>query len=92
MTTLSIKVEAHGGTSLVDCIYDMVALAKRMEIWVTADLNGIHVMCDPDADAETLWKNYQTARDRGVKFVSMNVIPRRIDPAEHDAAPAIGDR
>lgn len=82
---LSIHVTVFAGRTLEDSVREICQLGNRLGIWVTADLNGIHVLSAPNGSADTLWKNYQTARDRGATFVSHNVIPSGLAAPRLDA-------
>lgn len=64
MSGLVLKVEGFGGQSVEGLVKEMADTATRLGIWVTCDINGIHVMAAPDDNPETLWRNYQTARER----------------------------
>jgi len=81
VSRLSIHVRAFGGAPLEACVREVCQLGNRLGIWVTADLNGIHVLSAPNGSAETLWQNFQKAQERKATFVSHNVIPSGPDAA-----------
>lgn len=76
MSLLSLHLDCFGGASVEEAVKELPTVAARLGIWVTCDLNGIHVMASPDDSPETLWRNYEKARERKATFVSANVIPR----------------
>jgi hypothetical protein len=78
MAPLKIHVEGFGGHSTEETVKELAVLAARLGLWVTCDVNGIHVMAGPDDNPATLWGNYEKARDRKATFVSANVIPRGV--------------
>lgn len=80
-----ITAEAIAGASLEECITDLVDLAARIGCWVKCNLNGIEVLTPPNATSVGMWQNFQKAQERGVKFVSYNVIPD--GRADTDATP-----
>lgn len=75
MSTLSLHLNCFGGASVEEAVKELPVVAARLGIWVTCDINGIHVMASPVDSPETLWRNYEKARDRKTTFVSANVIP-----------------
>ena len=76
MSGLSLHLEGFGGQDIEGLVKEMAAVATRIGIWVTCDINGIHVLASPDDNPEALWGNYEKARERNATFVSANVIPR----------------
>lgn len=76
LSSLSLHVEAFGGQSVEACVRDIAKLSARLGIWVTADINGVHVLSAPNGGDDVLWANYQKATARRATFVSHNVIPR----------------
>lgn len=76
MSRLSIHLDCFGGASVEEAVKELPAVATRLGIWVTCDINGIHVMAAPDDSPSVLWGNYEKARERRATFVSANVIPR----------------
>ncbi|MEQ9634643.1 MAG: hypothetical protein RLW68_01015 [Devosia marina] len=75
MTSFYVTAETFAGGDLEECIKDLAAFATRLGVWVKCDVNGIEVLTPPDAHPTTMWENYQKAKERKVKFVSLNVIP-----------------
>lgn len=75
MSVLCLEVKGFGGASVEEAVKEMAATASRLGLWVSGDLNGIHVLASPDDNPETLWRNYQLAAGRKAKLVSANVIP-----------------
>lgn len=78
MSGLKLHVSGFGGHSVEALVRELPVVAARVGVWVTCDINGIHVMASPDDSADTLWRNYEMARERKVTFVSANVIPRHV--------------
>ena len=77
-TGLKIHVSGFGGHPVEALVKELAITATRLRLWVTCDINGIHVMAAPDDNPETLWGNYEKARERKATFVSANVIPRPV--------------
>lgn len=75
-SNFSMKLECFAGQSIEDAVKEMPTVATRLGVWVTCNLNGIHVIAAPDDSPDVLWGNYEKARDRKATFVSANVIPR----------------
>jgi hypothetical protein len=76
MSNFYVVAETFAGGSVEECIRGLAAFAERMDVWVKCNVNGIEVLTPPNASADTMWANYQKARDRKANFVSLNVIPR----------------
>lgn len=76
MSRLSLHLNCFGGATVEEAVKELATVATRLGIWVTCDINGIHIMAAPDDSPETLWRNYEKARERKATFVSANVIPR----------------
>jgi hypothetical protein len=75
MSSFYIVAETFAGGGVEECVRDLAKFASRMGVWVKCDVNGIEVLTPPDASPETMWRNYEKARDRRATFVSLNVIP-----------------
>ena len=75
MSSLSIHLNCFGGASVEGAVKELAVVAARLGVWATCTLNGILVMASPDDNPETLWRNYEKARERKAIFVSANVIP-----------------
>lgn len=75
MTSFYITAETFAGGSVEQCVRDLAEFATRMRVWVKCDVNGIEVLTPPDASPDTMWANYEKARERKARFVSLNVIP-----------------
>lgn len=81
LTGFYVTAETFAGGSVEQCIHDLASFAQRLGCWVKCDVNGIEVLTPPNATGSVMWSNYQKARDRNAKFVSLNVIPHGDKPA-----------
>ncbi len=57
--TLILPLEALAGSAVQDIARDMIATAKRLDLPVSLDMNGTHLLAFPDSTMAEIRRDYE---------------------------------
>lgn len=55
-----LPLEGMPGSSVKDIARDMIAVAKRMDIMVSLNMNGVHLLALPSTTLAEIQRDYET--------------------------------
>lgn len=89
MSAISIKVDVFAGTSIREACQDACVLARRINVMVCFDFNGVYCMARPDGHPRVLEDNWQSelASKKTHKIVTSD--PR--EPAQNNDVKLSGE-
>ena len=61
MSGIYMDVKGYGGRDVADCIREMVALSRRLQIDVWGEFNGIRTLARPDDQPEEVVRAWEQA-------------------------------
>ena len=63
-SALILPLDALAGSSVKDIARDMIATSKRLDLPVSLDMNGTHLLAFPDSTMAEIGRDYETQLER----------------------------